>query len=409
MKRLGLRGAFVFLGLVAQYGIASADPGDVANTTVPGGNDLGLFAPKSGAVSPGAAAKLAQLNAQILQHPQDTALNLRYAALAEQLGERRLALAAYERILIYDPFNSQALDGVDRIRRGIQPNTTQYVLGVGIGGETNPTYVGPGLNTPEAQEFANLNVKDERTLGDFRWRTLGYFDGILHDSVSALDYAYAGAMTGPVLELMPGVQVNPAVGGGGSYFDGHAFYGEAAASATFEAYPNGAYESVRLRAAFRDYNTFFVPGQYGTYVEAVGKFTIPTPTIANFAFTVSPWVRWSAIKGPIGAITPTNTLQPGDYTDVGGRLDAFYSITDWIVFGANLAADGRFYSDMVIIGGTAQRTDATLTPGASLIFPHLFQYQNDLRFDYRFIWNASNDPGFSFTDHVFSVTAIRRF
>src|SRR5205823_2220920 len=51
----------------------------------------------------GGAGELARLNQQILRSPTDPALNLQYAAVAESLGLPRLALAAYERILMADP------------------------------------------------------------------------------------------------------------------------------------------------------------------------------------------------------------------------------------------------------------------------------------------------------------------
>ena len=58
--------------------------------------------------------ELARLNAQIINNPTDIELNLRYARLAEQRGEPRKALAAYERVLIYDPNNVEAKSGLDR-------------------------------------------------------------------------------------------------------------------------------------------------------------------------------------------------------------------------------------------------------------------------------------------------------
>jgi hypothetical protein len=384
----------------------------------------------------GSAAELARLNAEILRHPQDTALNLRYAALAEQLGERRLALSAYERILIYDPQNAAALAGVDRIRRGIQPNTTQYLLAFGAAYESNPTYAPSGSAHGEGQFFGDLNVRDDRSVGDMRWRTLANVDGIAHGDENELDYAYAGATTGPVWELLPGVQVNPAIGGGASIFDDHFFYSEAIGRVTFDAYPSGSYQSVTLRGAFRDYDTFFVPDHYGGYIDATGKFTIPI-SVPNVAFTVLPWVRWAQIEGPLGAVTTATAVQPGDYTEVGGQLNGYFSLRNGfapaspsggpppvltkapaspegfvlpdIILGANIAVSERYYRDEVVVGATNQRQDTTVSPGASIIFPHLFQYQNTLRFDYTYMDDRSNDATKSFVDNIGTVTWIRSF
>ena len=398
---------------------------------------LAAQAVRSTADAAAGSAELARLNDEILRRPQDTELNLRYAALAEQLGLPRLALSAYERVLIYDPTNAAALDGIDRVRRGVQPNTTQYVAGVGLIYESNPTYAPSGMAKGEAEEYGFLNVHDERTLGGTRWRTDGIVTGTVHDEQTQLDYGYAGATTGPLFEMLPGLTVHPAVGAGGSVFDGRFFYGEGIASLGFEAYPNGAYQSVTLRAALRDYNTFFVPDQTGGYVELFGKFTAPQLT-PNAAFNVTPWLRWAAIKGPLGAVTTATAIQPGDYTEVGGQFNAFFSLnrefsasspapgtqpyptkapaappahSTWpdIILGANIVLSERYYRDEVVIGGTAQRRDATVSPGASLIFAHLFQYQNTLRLDYSYIRDHSNDSTVSFVDNVVMLTLSRGF
>ena len=392
MARLPVIGATVLLYLGTQLAVGMADPA----VSISGGS-----------------GELASLNAEILRQPNDTTLNLRYAALAEQLGKPRLALTAYERILVYDPQNQAALAGVSRIRARLQPSTTTYVLGLSWLYESNPLYYqqnyAPGSPRGEGQFAGYLNFKDERQVGNYSWRTLGSVDGIVHGSQGELDYAHAGAMTGPVLDLLPGLQVNPALGGAVAAWDSHFFYSEAAASTTFEAYPSGAYESVLLRAALRRYDTFFAPQHDGAYVEAIGRFTVPVP-VPDTAFVISPWVRWAEIKGPIGSF-PTNPLllQPGDYTDAGARIEGYYSPREWIVLGVNFAANERFYRNDLVTGTGTERRDTTLSPGASITFPHLGNYQNDLRFDYKYITNQSNNPNFNFVDNVVSVTWLRRF
>jgi outer membrane immunogenic protein len=358
----------------------------------------------------GGSGELARLNVEILQHPTDTALNLRYAALAEQLGKPRLALTAYERILVYDPRNEAALAGVSRIRARLHPNTTTYVLGLSWIYESNPLYLPTGSNRIGEGQFSGyLNVKDERQIGSYSWRTLARVDGIAHGTEPELDYAHASAMTGPVLDFfLPGVQINPALGGAVAYWDSHYFYSEAAASATFEAYPSGAYQAVLLRGALRRYDPFFVPQQNGGYAEAIGKFTVPV-TVPNTAFVFSPWVRWAEIKGPIGTVPTFATIEPGDYTDVGARIEGYYSPQEWIVLGVNLAASERYYRNDFVTGTTTERRDSTLSPGASITFPHFGDYQSDLRFDYKYITNRSNDPNFTFEDQVVTVTWLRRF
>lgn len=422
MERLGLIGACVVVFLGMQSGVGRAEDPTPANSSPPPAGTLanspqspaGPAAKAANAAAQPAAIvgvgspELTRLSTLIMKNPKDTALNLRYAELAEQLGIPRLALTAYERILSYDPYNAEALAGIDRIRRKIQPNTTRYFVAGGITAESNPTFAPQGMTKGEFQTFGNFQVADDRSLGDWRWRTLGYANGTLHGLDEMLDYAYAGATTGPVFEMMPGVEVNPMLGGGGSYFDNHLFYGEAIARMDFVGYPGGSRELVSFRAAFRDYDTFFVPQQYGGYVEATGKFTLPLE-VPNTVFSFAPWLRWAAIKGPLGAVTTVTAIAPGDYTDVGARFDAYHSIEDFAIFGVNIAGSERFYRDEMVVGGTAQRRDKTVSPGAALVIPHIFQYENSLRFEYNYIWNASNDVTKQFVDHIFTVTATRNF
>jgi hypothetical protein len=56
-----------------------------------------------------------------------------------------------------------------------------------------------------------------------------------------------------------------------------------------------------------------------------------------------------------------------------------------------------------------KRADTLLVPGATLLFPHILSYQTDLRLDYKFLWNNSNDATKNFNDHLFTATLIYRF
>ncbi len=70
-----------------------------------------MIAVSSGAAHAQQTDELEALNQQILDNPQDVDLNLRYARAAEDAGKLRLALVAYERILINDPGNEEARRG----------------------------------------------------------------------------------------------------------------------------------------------------------------------------------------------------------------------------------------------------------------------------------------------------------
>src|SRR5437764_8706773 len=153
----------------------------------------------SGAGSP---PELTRVYAQILLDPTNSQLNLRYAELAESSGKLRWALAAYERVLENDPGNVEALAGLQRARRRLLPNVTQFTAELGAIGESNPRYLPSGARA-EAQGLASLSMRDDRTIADVRWRTTASAYGLLHSNEHDLNYGYVGAATGPVLDLAP--------------------------------------------------------------------------------------------------------------------------------------------------------------------------------------------------------------
>jgi len=360
----------------------------------------------------GGLDELSRLNQQILRAPTDPALNLRYAALAESMGLARLALAAYERILVVDPGNAAAQAGIDRVRRALQPNTTQYILDTGYAWESNPRYTSVSSTRGRNQLLAGLNVIDERTVNDLRWRTVGdaslrYYAG---DLVSDLDYGHLGVVSGPVLELSPGLSFNPGLGVGTAYFDHRWFYAEVSANANFSVYPGGAEQALLLRAAYRDYNHSFYPHTQGGYADATGKITLPElfpDTVIGF----SPWVRLSEIAGGVGkAVVPfTTDIQPGDYVELGGKAQVYHSLSESLIVGGSFAVYGRLYQSVNVPLSSERRKDIALSPGVQLVIPHFLAYQNDLRFGYQYTWNHSNVPIDTYKDHIVSVTLQTRF
>jgi hypothetical protein len=126
-----------------------------------------------------AADELSRLIQQILRNPTNSELNLRYARLAEERKEWRWALAAYERILVNDLENEEARWGLVRVRRKLQPNQTQIFAEIGGAWESNPRRANTGAQS-EWEAIARVMVRDERALGDTRWRTTGTFIAEAH-------------------------------------------------------------------------------------------------------------------------------------------------------------------------------------------------------------------------------------
>lgn len=351
------------------------------------------------------SAKLDALYEQVLQHPQDSELNLRFARAAEEAGVLRWALSAYERVTINDPGNLEAQAGLQRIRRKLQPDITRATIELGSAIETNPRYyVGP--KRTEIEGLAAAILYDERAIADMRWRTTGSVAGKIHSESHDLDFASARLDTGPVLDVFPGWSLVPALGGAATYYDHHFYYGEAAVSATFEGPTQGAARALQLRAAYRSYDEFF-PAGTGYYLEARGRYAIPNLLGAGSVVIASPWLLYSDMSGTV--ISPIAEIQPGAYVEIGGKLEAYKRVTSWLTLGAEFSAlERRYRGDTVPVTG-GSRHDTLLIPGASLLFPHLFSYQGDLRIGYLYIRDNSNDSTKDFDDHIVTVKLIYRF
>jgi len=134
------------------------------------------------------------LHERILQHPGNPELNIRFAQLAETSGKLRWALSAYERVLLNDPSNTEALAGLQRVRRALQPNVTLLTVQLGTQYESNPRYYLPPRR-PELEAIGSAALLDERNLGGLRWRTNAVAAGLLHARNSDLSYGVAGADT----------------------------------------------------------------------------------------------------------------------------------------------------------------------------------------------------------------------
>jgi hypothetical protein len=358
--------------------------------------------------APAAAAEIDTLYAQILEHPDNSELNLRFAQLAEAEGHLRWALSAYERVAMNDPTNADAASGLVRVRRALQPNTTLLTVQFGAQYESNPRYYLPP-NRGEAQAIGSAALLDERNLGGVRWRTNAIVAGLLHANEGDLNYGVAGADTGPVLDAFPGWSFRPAVGGNVAYFDNRFYYGEGSVSGTFESAAQNMYRSIMLRGTYRSYDNFFPSGE-GFYVELRGRLAVPNVLGTGTALIVSPFAVWSGISGTAPVVNPIITdLQPGAYVEGGGRIELIKSITSWLALGVNFTASKRDYRSDVVVTTLEKRSDTILSPGATVIFPSLFAYQTDLRFDYRYLTDQSNDPTKSFNDHIGTVSVVSRF
>jgi tetratricopeptide (TPR) repeat protein len=358
------------------------------------------------------ADELKRLYAQILRDPTNSELNFRYAQLAEERGELRKALAAYERVLVNDPDHPEVRRALQRIRRKLQPDATQVLVEFGTGWESNPRRLDAG-ERDDGLVLARVTVRDERKFGDAsRWRTFVQLLGDIYFDNGDLSYGYAGAYTGPVIDITPTIAMHAALGGGAAYFDHRHFFSEGTANLTFESYLEGAFYMVRARAGYRSYNEFF-PSDEGPFLDVTGKFSFPNVLGQGDVFIVSPWFRWSDIGGVgFSLLTPSEQVQPGRFTEYGGKIEYYRRVMEQVTIGGSIAVSHRRYKPTIDLAFLppveVNRRDTTIVPGATIIFHQVMGYQTDLRADYRFEHNNSNVALRDYDNHIATLTLVAR-
>ncbi len=280
------------------------------------------------------ADELSDLNAMILRDPGNIELNLRYARLAEQRGELKKALSAYERVTVNSPQNLEAQEGFRRIVRKLQPEGTRLTLELGGGWESNPARDARDAKS-DWLALVRAELRDERKFGEVSWRTIGSaFGEFYRDQGNKVNYASAGAVTGPIWDVTPQFSLHAAVGGGAALYGDHKLYEEAVAAFTLESgFWNGV-QTGRLRVGFRGYDEFY-GGSDGVYVDVSERFGFIGVLEKNDIAAVMPWFRWSDIAGtPLNL--PLEETQPGRYWETGLRGEYFRPLASWLIVGASI-------------------------------------------------------------------------
>lgn len=364
-----------------------------------------LFASSAG------ADELTRLYAQILRDPTNSELNIRYAQLAEQRGEIRKALSAYERVLVNDPNHPEVRRALQRVRRQLQPDTTQFFAEIGGAWDSNPRRVSTGESS-DGVILGRLSMRDERGIGNGnRWRTIGQLAGDIYFDNGDLNYGYAGFYTGPLIDITPTIAMHAALGAATSYFDHKLFYNEATANVTFESYLEGAYHSVRVRTGYRSYNDGF-PSDDGFYADITGRFSFANILGTGDVVSLSPWYRWSDIGGTgFSVFTPTEQVQPGRYNEFGGRIEYLRRMAEWLTMGGGIWASNRRYANSfdVFTMTDTRRRDVLYSPFATVIFHGVMGLQTDLRAQYRFEHNDSNVAVRDYEAHIGTLMLVSRF
>lgn len=359
------------------------------------------------------------LYARILQRPDDVALNLAYGRMTEDTHDIRHAYAAYTRAYQADPNNVEALEGLNRARARLSPRVTSVT--VNIGG----TYTSNARQLPSSQRGAtyglvqdgvfdaNVTVTDERTINDRRWRTTAVALTQLESRASELNIGYVEAYTGPIHYFNPELWLHISPGASMAWIDNKHLFTEAALKLTLNTMRDGLLQSIVAKVGWRDVNNEPFSASDGLVVDVYGRFRAKPRLLPGDLFYFSPHYRYSKPDDPANYADPSIYSRPvfiGDYHEAGMRFAYYFpvrSATVWL--GAGFTYYHRWYGQNVAFDFTQKRDDDYIEPTAHVILPDFFGKNFDLRFDYRYERNFSNDPNESFENHVAGARVSRRF
>lgn len=356
------------------------------------------------------ADEMANVFRQLLLHPDDPDLNIRYAELAMQKGETRKAFAALERVLASDPDNRQARNAYAKVKNKLKPNIRQWTLSTGLRWDSNPRQL-PSSDSRADSDAAletSLLLYDERTISGKRWRTLGHAGGHLMFDIDELNDLYLKIATGPVFDISKKTQLHIAPGAAVAFLDDDWVYADGLVQIALERRNKGDSQTVTTTVMYRDTDSSF-DGDDGLIVSVDGRFLKTSRFRQGDAFYFLPRFVYSEPGGNGPDRVFQSALFPGNYIEYGARV-LYYTpvLSKKAYLGAGIGIYERDY-DQNIAFGTSERSDTMIVPSAHLLIPKFRGSNFDLRFDYRYEDNDSNDPTEDFENHVLSVKTVRKF
>lgn len=369
---------------------------------------------------------------RLLSAPDDPQLNRQFAASAEARGELRHALAALERALNASPGDRELLADYARLRNKMLPSITSVTVQIGGNYSSNPRQVNGSSprKTDDPILDVALAVEDERTVGNMRLRSLAIAAGQWEPEASELSSGQLSFQTGPVFLLTPDTWVHMAPGVSVAWLDGHELYSEASAAATIGTVFRSLTQTATVRYGWRDGNGD-VSYSNSQMLEVLGRVVVnPNLVFGDYVYIEPRYRRsWHDGSEPTSLTLPTilgpstlvsRDVSPPGYEEWGGRLSYFFPIAQRSIFlGAGISVLERDFDSFVldqsallagvqVATGTSRR-DFYIEPTAHIIFPDLIAPGVDLRADYRFEDNQSNDPFRDYINHVAGLRIVGRF
>ncbi len=368
--------------------------------------------------------------ARLLAHPDDYALNMEYGAAAEATPHSlRHAYAAYERAVLANPDDQNAREALRRVRLALLPKVTTVTVSTGASYVSNPREAPKGV-TDKALGIAHdgagdigVTITDERNLLDTRWRSgfQLYAQGEIW--ATNVNLVYASAYSGPVFDLDSNWRLHIAPLTGTAWLGGQQLFADYGGLAALSTTYLGSTQSVAVRAVYRDVfgNASAATGDggarvysNGTLTDIEGRFQVKPGLVPSDTLYITPLLRFSRPDGPGPASSDPaapydDPLFTANYTQSGLTVSYYRPIAGpSVLFGAGVDYFHRWYGQNVAFA-TSNRQDDYIEPSAHLIFPSLLAPNLDLRFDYRFEHNLSNDPLERFDNHVVGVHVVGRF
>lgn len=356
-----------------------------------------------------AADSLDRVFDQLIRDPTSAALNFRYAKLAEDKGQLRKALAAYERILARDPGNERAKAGLGRIKRLLAPNFTVATINLGAQFETNPRHFRrSGRDTDDLTLFGWGKVTDQRKIDGRQWRTEGNLFANWHAEFGEINYGLLGAQTGPNLDLNGEWRLRPSLGATYAWLDGKTFFVEGSLELLFEIDQAGAFKGVKAGFAYDDIGRSF--STLDAYrIDVSPQFLFSRLLDDTDALYLRPFYRYNGVAGSgapgLGFGGDTFPLRSHQ---LGVRIDYLVKITQRVTVGANVTLEYRPYNELKAFS-TKRRTDLFLSPGARVVVEGIFFNRHSLVVSYQFDVNESNDPFEEYKNHIVAVSSLWRF
>ncbi len=367
---------------------------------------------------------------KLFEDPNNVDLNRKYAAEAEAQGKLRLALSALERARAVRPDDREIFREFERVRAELLPATTSVTWQVGGAYASNPRQAnaaGPLKHNDGIIDGAVM-VQDERTILGKRWRTFAYAAGQANARFEQIDAARAFVESGPLFPLTEKLWLQVAPGASTTMIDGKLLYNDVSAATTLGASFWGMTQTFTARYTWRFGENFNYSD--AELFEVNARLASKLGVVRGDIMFLEPRYRLSRPESSqpttveaftiLGFTNVARDISPLEYQEWGARASYMFPVMKgkaWL--GAGLAIYERHFDAPVLdpaslalgvpVGTDNDRHDVYFEPTAHLILPNLVAPNVDLRFDYRFEKNTSNDNSREYENHVAGMRIVGRF